>query len=282
MPAFPPSHGDDQAALWNGNAGRAWVDAQPILDHLFAPVAERLIQAADISPGHTVLDVGCGTGATTLRAAEAAGPGGTCTGIDLSEPMVAHARQRAAGAASPARFVCADAQTHAFAPRAHMRLLSRFGLMFFADPVAAFANLLGATAPGGTLTAMVWRSAAENPFMTTAERAALAARPDLPLQRAAGPGQFALADERRAKHIVEEGGWTDISLTPVDLPLALPLGALPTYVMRLGPLGRILPSVPEDARAALLAEVHSAFTPFVRDDAVHFDAACWLMRARRG
>ncbi|KTT23479.1 class I SAM-dependent methyltransferase [Pseudacidovorax intermedius] len=285
MTPSPPSAADDQAALWNGAGGRAWVEAQPILDQLFAPVAERLIDAAAIAPGHAVLDVGCGTGATTLLAAEAAGPDGSCLGVDLSAPMVAHARQRAAAAGSPARFVCADAQAHGFAPGAHAHLLSRFGLMFFADPVAAFANLHRAMAAGGTLTAVVWRSATENPFMTTAERAALSAQPALSgllSRRPDGPGQFAFADARRVDRILQAGGWTGVSLEAIDLPLQMPMAALPTYVARLGPLGRVLPDLAAGARPALLAAVQAAFAPFVVGERVAFDAACWLLRARRG
>lgn len=281
MTPSPLPAADEQAALWNGPGGQAWVDVQPMLDELFAPVAELMIETAAIAPGDHVLDVGCGTGATSLLAADAAGPTGSCLGIDISGPMVDRARQRAAAAASPARFVCADAQTHTFGPGARTRLLSRFGLMFFADPAAAFRNLHRAAAAGGTLTAIVWRSATENPFMTAAERAASAALRGLPLRRSDGPGQFAFADAGRVGRLMHEGGWTDVSLEPVDLPLQMPLTVLPVYVERLGPLGRILPSVAAEARPALLTAVQSAFTPFIRQERVCFDAACWLLRGRK-
>ena len=145
-------------------------------------------------PERRVLDVGCGTGSTTLAVARLLGAKGRCTGIDISEPMIAAARARAEREGTPASFIRADAQTHAFEPASFDMIISRFGVMFFDDSVRAFANLRRAARDDAELRFIAWRSAAENPFMTTAERAAAPLLPNLPARRPDAPGQFAFAD----------------------------------------------------------------------------------------
>ncbi|MBW8720333.1 MAG: class I SAM-dependent methyltransferase, partial [Variovorax paradoxus] len=171
---------NEQAALWNGRGGRAWVDAQESLDQLFAPFENLLVDEARAASAQRVLDVGCGTGATTLAIAGVLGAAGHCVGADISEPMIAAARVRAERAGIPASFICGDVQRHAFEPASFDLVVSRFGVMFFDSPVQAFANLRHAAKDGAMLRAIAWRSAAENPFMTTAERAAAPLLPNLP------------------------------------------------------------------------------------------------------
>jgi ubiquinone/menaquinone biosynthesis C-methylase UbiE len=185
---------DDQAARWNGPAGHAWVDAQAVLDETLQPFEDLLVEAVVAARGSRVLDVGCGTGATTLAVARRLGAEGRCVGIDISEPMIAAARARAEREGTPAGFIRADAQDHAFEPAAFDTIISRFGVMFFDDFVRAFANLRRAATDDAELRFIAWRSAADNPFMTTAERAAAPFLPNLPARRPDAPGQFALAD----------------------------------------------------------------------------------------
>ena len=139
---------EDQSRLWNGPAARGWVENQDLLDRVFRPLEALLVDS--ISGSQTrVLDVGCGTGGTTLAAARQLGANGESIGIDISEPMIAVARARAEREAAPARFICADAQEYAFEPASVDRIISRFGVMFFANPVRAFANLRRAAADEG-------------------------------------------------------------------------------------------------------------------------------------
>lgn len=270
---------EDQRALWNGSAGQAWVDAQETLDAMLRPFEDLLVEAVAAGPGGRVLDVGCGTGSTTLAFARRLGEKGQCTGVDVSAPMIAAARARGERARSSARFVCADAEEHPFEPASHDMIVSRFGVMFFADPVRAFANLRGATSVGGELRIVVWRSAADNPFMTTAERAAAPLLPQLPARRPDGPGQFAFADEGHVREILEHGGWTDVDLQPLDVTCTLPEPELLGYVTRLGPIGRILPALDEGARTHVVDTVRAAFDPFVHGTEVRFTAACWSVGA---
>lgn len=269
---------EEQHKLWNGTSGRAWVEAQQPLDDLFRPFEQWMVE---VSTGHSrVLDVGCGTGSTTLAIARGLGASGRCVGIDISEPMLALARSRAERAGSSATFICANAQTHTFEPESYDLLVSRFGVTFFDEPVRAFANLLGAMRSGGEMRVIAWRSAADNPFMTTAERAAAPLLPTLPPRKADGPGQFAFADRNRVQHMLEASGWDDVNLQPLDMPCVLPEKELTRYFTQLGPVGSILQNADAETRTRVVKIVRAAFDPYVHGSEVRFTAACWSIGAR--
>jgi ubiquinone/menaquinone biosynthesis C-methylase UbiE len=276
----PLQSASEQAVLWNGQAGRAWVEAQALLDQMFKPLEELLVDAALAQPRARVLDVGCGTGSTTLAVAARLGAKSQCLGIDISEPMIAAAQARAERVAVPASFVLADAETHAFEPASFDLIISRFGVMFFDDPVRAFANLRRAARAGGELRFIAWRSPAENPFMTAAERAAAPLLPGLPPRQPNAPGQFAFADPQRVRRILEESGWEEIDIRPLDVRCRLPETDLMAYLARLGPLGRVLPELDENTRSRVLEVARAAFEPYVQGDWVSYDAACWSVGAR--
>jgi ubiquinone/menaquinone biosynthesis C-methylase UbiE len=271
----------DQAALWNDSAGRAWVDRQESLDRLFKPFEDLLVDTVAKHRAQRVLDIGCGTGSTTLAIARLlAKSAGSAVGLDISEPMIALAKRRAERVTAPPRFVCADAQTYAFEPASFDLVVSRFGVMFFDDPVGAFANLRRAVAPNGALYVIVWRSPKDNPFMTAAERATAPYLPQLPPRRPDEPGQFAFADRDRVRSILEQSGWAKVDSQPLDLPCTLPLNELDDYIMRLGPLGRVLPQLDDRTREQVVTAARSAFAPFVHGAEVRFTAACWSVGAR--
>jgi SAM-dependent methyltransferase len=271
---------NEQAKLWNGTAGRAWVEEQALVDRVLAPFQELLLEAVRASRPRRVLDVGCGTGSTTVAVARLLGESGRCTGIDVSEPMIAAARARAERERAPASFVCADAQAYAFEPGSFDLIISRFGVMFFTDPVQAFANLGCAARDGAELRFIAWRSPAENPFMTTAERAAAPFLPNLPAREPDAPGPFALADAGRVTRILEEGGWTAIDLQPVEVPCTLPEKDLLRYLSRFGPVGMALGEADEPTRTRVLETVRAAFDPYVHGPDVRYTAACWMVGAR--
>jgi SAM-dependent methyltransferase len=276
----------EQRARWNGPAGRAWVDTQESLDRLFKRFEELLVDAVSAerrsktSDVLDVLDVGCGTGGTTLAVARRLGAKGRCVGVDISNPMITAAQARAEHEGTTVRFICADAQVHAFEPARFDTIISRFGVMFFDDPVRAFANLRRAAKDDALLRLVVWRSATENPFMTTAERAAAPLLPNLPPRRPDGPGQFAFANHDRVHSILEESGWSGIDIQPIDVDCTLPETELEGYVTRLGPVGLILQEVDDRTRAGVVETVRRAFDPYVRGSEVEFTAACWIVGAR--
>ncbi len=273
---------EEQAKAWNGPSGTAWIEAQQVLDGMFRPIEELFVEAVSAAGAGRVLDVGCGTGSTTLAIARRLGAKGRAIGVDISEPMIAVARASAERDRLPASFVAADAQTHAFEPASIDMIVSRFGVMFFDDAVRAFANLRRAAADGAVLQCIVWRSAAENPFMTTAEHAAAPLLPNLPPRQPNAPGQFAFADARRVQSILEQSGWTGIDIQPIDVECTLPETELNRYVTRLGPVGMVLREADEGTRRKVADTVRTAFAPYVHGAEVRFTAACWNVMARSG
>ncbi len=268
-----------QHEIWKGTGGRGWVKAEPLLDHIFKPLEHLLADAASATSARRVLDVGCGTGATTVAVARRLPADGVCTGLDLSEAMVEAARARAGREGVPARFVCADAETHAFEPASVDLIISRFGVMFFADPVRAFANLLTAASRDAELRCITWRHAAENPFMTTAEWAAEPLLPGVARRTHNEPGQFGLADPALATRILAESGWRQVQIAPLDVPCVFPASELDLYLGCLGPVGRALQSADEVTRDKVVAAVRPAFGPYLVGDEVRFTAACWMISA---
>ena len=268
--------------MWNGASGEAWVRAQALLDASFVNFERVLVDAVTRAGARHVLDVGCGSGATTLAIARHLGTTGSCTGVDISAPLVELARARAARDGVRAAFLLADAQTHDFAHGGYDLAVSRFGVMFFEDPVAAFANLRGALRGGGQLRAISFRAASENPFMTAAERAAAPLLPDLPPRRPDAPGQFALADRAHVHGILAAAGWSEIDLAPIDVPCAFPAGELDGYFTRLGPVAPVLRDADAATRARVIERLRAGFAPFVHGAEVRFNAACWMIGATAG
>lgn len=267
----------EQRELWNGDGGQAWVALQPLLDDVLGPFERLLVEEVrSADPRPPLLDVGCGAGATTLALAREVGE---CEGVDVSEPLVTAAIRRASEAGLDVRFICADAQRHRFEPSRYGAVVSRFGVMFFDDPDAAFANLRSAARDGAILRLVAWRSPAENPFTTAAERAAAPLLP-LPPRDLSAPGQFAFADGSRVRSILEGAGWRDVELEPIEVACSLPASELVRYVTNLGPLARALAGADEATRQAVLDVVLPAFEPFVHDGVARIDAACWLIRGR--
>lgn len=279
MPAMKANANREQCALWNGASGEMWVQEQVLLDATYANFEQLLVDEVVTTGARRVLDVGCGSGATTFAIARQLGASGTAVGIDISAPLVELARRRAAHDGIAAEFLLADAQTHEFYGAPYDLAVSRFGVMFFEDPVAAFANLRGAMRAGGRLRAVAFRAASENPFMTTAERAAAPLLTGIPPRRPDAPGQFGFANRERVESILAAAGWSQINLAPIDVPCTFPTSELVGYFQRLGPVGLALRNADDATRARLTGTIRAAFAPFVHGDEVRFDAACWMIRA---
>src|ERR1019366_3164307 len=206
---------DEQTALWNGTAARGWIAAQAALDRMYKPFEDLLAAAAGGVADGRVLDIGCGTGGTTRAAAR--GTKGHCLGVDISAAMIAAAQARAEQEGVAASFVCADAERYAFAPASFDMVMSRFGVMFFGDPVRAFANIRRAARQDARLRFFAWRAPAENPFLTEAERAAAPLLPLAPPRPPDAPGPFAFADPGRVSSILDKSGWADIEVRAMDI-----------------------------------------------------------------
>lgn len=256
-----------QVEYWNATAGPRWVAARQALDAQIGPLGEAAMDAARVAPGERVLDVGCGCGATSLELARRVGPTGRVVGIDVSTPMLEVAGEAARRAGlDRLSFVNADAQVHPFAPGSFDLVFSRFGVMFFADPVAAFRNLAAALRPGGRLAFVCWQAALRNPWMTVPMAAALAHMPAPPAAAPDAPGPFAFADTGRVRDILAAAGFADIAIETAERELAVAAGAdldaTVGFLMQLGPLGTALREADPALRDRVAAAVRAAVEPY--------------------
>jgi len=270
----------EMSALWNGTGGNAWVDLAPVLDQMFKGFEEMLADAAGESGAERVLDVGCGTGATTMAIARRLGPGTACTGVDISATMIGAATERTADGFPAPEFIVADAAAYPFEEGEFDLLTSRFGVMFFEDPVAAFANLRRAMRASGGLRLFAWRGPEDNPFMAAGARATRHLLPEMPERRPGAPGQFAFADGGWVAEMLAAAGWESVEVEPVDVPCAFPESGLLPYLTRLGPVGQALDDADEAARAEVIGALRDTYAPYVDGDEVRFTAACWSVGAQ--
>ena len=236
-------------------------------------------------PGERVLDIGCGPGTTVLELAKRVGPGGHVLGADVSEPSVARARERIAAAGlRHAEVIVADASVHPFPPDSFDLTFSRFGIMFFSDPVASFANVRRAMKPGGRLTLAVFRPASEKLWPNAPLEAVRRLLPPIPTPGPEEPGPFSWADPARVHRILEGAGFSEVSLTPLDpvIQLAGPAGEAEAadFVMAMGPLARVLPSLSTAQRESVRATLEVYFRGHTTSQGVVLPAEIWVVRAR--
>lgn len=273
-----------QIDYWSGPAGQKWADLADTIEQTLAPTVPMLVSAIAPRSGETILDIGCGAGALSVALAAEVEPGGRIYSLDVSPPLLAVAERRFTACPTPPHIIHADAQTCAW-KRSYDAAVSRFGVMFFDDPVAAFANIARALRPQGRLLFQCWRPPAENEWVRRILPVIRAVAPDLPPVDPHAPGPFALADHERTADILQQAGFDSIRMTPADFAMRLgdgvdALAQAVEFYLKIGPLAAALASGDRDAAKArqLLSD---ALAPLAGRDAVAFEAATWLVSARR-
>jgi SAM-dependent methyltransferase len=287
---------DAQVEYWNGRAGEIWTRNQARLDRAFAPLTYALVEKAAPARGEKIVDVGCGCGDLALALASRVGHAGHVMGIDVSKPMLERAQARAnavAGDHGALAWVEADATSQAFVAEYDL-LASRFGVMFFADPIAAFGNLRRALKPGGRFAFLCWRPLDCNPWLAfplAATRELLGPQP--PAEPFA-PGPFALSDPTRVEKILREAGYCEVSTTLVDGSVLLGradagVGAEANaqavddaleLALRTGPVAALLREADEATRLEARQRVAAALKTIVADGEVRLPGSCWLYTGR--
>jgi SAM-dependent methyltransferase len=272
----------EQAEHWNSAQTRHWVDQDEHHDRMLRPFTVRLLDAAAVEPGERALDIGCGCGHTTRAVAAAAAPG-QVLGVDLSAPMLDRARQLAEASGLDVDFVQADAQTHPFPAGAFDVAISRFGVMFFDDPVAAFANVRAGLAGGGRCLFVCWQPLADNPWVrVTVEAMRRHVEAPEPADPHA-PGPFSLADPGRLRSILGEAGFGDVQVEPLHETLWLgdDTEQALDFLLHTGLARSFLDPAPPDAAARAVEATRAALDRHHGDGGVRVGSAAWLVRARR-
>lgn len=266
----------EQIEYWNGQAGQTWVAAQERMDVLLSPLSRQALDKADAQPGERAIDVGCGCGDTTLALAER---GAAVWGVDISEPMLARAKQRASGI-EHVKFSRTDAATQSYTAD-HQLLFSRFGVMFFADPMSAFSNLRTALAEDGRMCFMCWQAPVVNPWVSVAGRAIQPYLPDLRPADPKEPGPFAFADEDYLRDILSQAGFADVRLdhATADLHLGDDLDMAVRFQGEIGPIARILAELDGAEKEQALTAVREALADHLSADGLDLGAATWLVSA---
>ncbi len=275
----------DQAAAWNGAQSVSWLDREDQHANAARAHRERLLAAAAVQPGEQVLDVGCGTGKTTLaaaRAAGAAGAVGAALGIDISAPMLERAREHAAAEGlANATFRVADAQVEPLGVDRFDAVMSKFGVMFFADPVAAFANFARATKPGGRLAFVSWRNLADNEWLQVMRGAAAQGR-ELPAPPEDAPGMLGLAGRGHVTEVLTAAGWSDVAMEAVDVPFVLgPIDEACAFAAEVGVVKAVLEGLEGAAGDRALADLRTTLAAHEVDGEVALGSGIWLVTARR-
>jgi len=271
----------DQVDFWNGRMGHEWVVLQERMDANLSAIHQVLMPFAAPRAGEAVLDIGCGTGTTSMALADAVGPNGRVTGLDVSREMLGLARLRGQGRAN-LDFVESDASQAAFQPEYDL-LFSRFGVMFFDDPAAGFANMRKAAKPGGRIAFACWRTPQENLWASAPMAAAKPFLPDAAPPDPLAPGPFALADAARVRAILEQAGFKDVRIEKFDgvMDMGRDLDLAAAQMLRIGPVARAAAELGEASKVKITAAVRDALGRFVRaDGSIAPPVACWLVGAR--
>lgn len=271
-----------QVEAWNGPMGEQWAASEARTERGLAPVLAALLDWAAPAPGQRVVDVGCGAGGTTLALAQAVGATGEVIGIDVSAVILAAARARLADTPNT-RLEQADALTWTLEGEPADLLFSRFGVMFFGDPVAAFANLRRALAPGGRFAFAAWAAIADNPWIDLPLQAALTVIPPPPPADPDEPGQFAFGNPARVRRILHDAGYALLRQRGFDFTMRYPaddLARTAAGIANMGQVGRLLRDRPPEQRASAEAAIAAILPAHVRDGWIDLPARVWLFDAR--
>lgn len=275
----------DQIEFWNGDAAKRWVTLGERMDAMLRPLGHAAMDRAAPEPGQHVLDVGCGCGETTIDLAHRVAPGGSVTGIDISSVMLSRATAREKpGNGVSVTFQNADAETQRFEEASFDHVFSRFGVMFFQNPTAAFSNLRKALRPQGRLTFICWRAPRENPWV--AVPISVAKRhvewPESP--PAEGPGEFAFADRARFEDVLSSAGFQVDTIDSLDTDVTVAGGgdvrAVIEFFMQQGPAARVMGEATDAQRDAVKADLEGELARYVTPQGVRMTTGTWLVSAK--
>ena len=282
-PMAQPPIAPYQRDYWSGDAGQRWAQWASRTDHALSDVTKLLLARIKAQPGEVILDVGCGAGELSLLLADQLGVEGRVYGVDISPPLLAEARAREKQAVRAPHWIEADAQNAEWY-RQHDAIVSRFGVMFFEDPPAAFANLAKALKAGGRMVFACWQGPEVNPFFSELGALARRIKTDLPPADPQAPGPMSLADPARIRSLLESAGFADIEIS--DHPMQHHASHGPDalnqaieYFMEIGPMAMVAtqgtPTQQAEARVAL----REYLAGHQQGESVSMPGRIWCVRA---
>jgi ubiquinone/menaquinone biosynthesis C-methylase UbiE len=269
---------------WNSAHGERWADDafRARQDRAQGPFGEAAMDALGLQDGQHVLDIGCGSGSTTFELAARVGPAGHVLGVDISAPQLESARRRArALGLSNVAFENQDAAVFPFATAVFDRAFSRFGVMFFTQPVDAFANIRSGLKPGGRIAFACWQTRERNPWLTMAVTVAIHYLPAPAPVAPEAPGAHAFSDPQRVNRILSEAGFTSIEITPVEHALQFEpdIAGTAAQLIQYGPMATAIAEAPENIRERIKTDLGEAIQGYQTSDGVRIDGAVWIVSA---
>ncbi len=277
---------EEQVKYWNGEAGKRWAQQDSTMERLLRPITEVLLAHAKVEGCTSAIDVGCGCGSQSMMLAEQLGPDANVLGVDISEPMLQIAiekTQTQTASRAQVEFMHADASVHNFATDSFDLLFSRFGVMFFDDPVAAFSNLRAAMQTPGRLAFCCWQAMKENDWTWIPLRAALQHLPPPEPPAPHAPGPFAFADGERLRAILADSGFSDINV--VSQRMTMRFSEAPTLaesvreLAKIGPIASLLVDKDEAVLDKIFNSMEETLAPYYKDGALNLPVAIWLVTA---
>jgi len=270
----------EQADLWNGRLGKAWVNVEDYIDGMMAPLSTVALEAVNAKPSDRIIDIGCGCGTTSFSLGAT---GAAVWGVDISTAMIDRANEKD-NAAGNVAFSVGDAASQQYTAD-HTVVFSRFGVMFFADSVKAFANIRSALVPGGRLVFVCWQPPSANPWLSIAGAALQPFQPaDAPPPDPEAPGPFRFGVPEDTRKVLSSAGFTNIAMQPVvkDLHLGDTIDEVMRFQSNVGPLSSLLETLDESRHAQATAAVRDAFAAKADSKGINLEAATWLVTATNG
>lgn len=274
----------NQRDFWSGKGGDIWVERQNAMDTMLSPLGEAALNKLNLNEGENVLDIGCGCGHTTLNIAKRISPDGQVTGLDISEPMLKRAKESANEMSiSNASFNCVDVQTDDMGEEVYSAAFSRFGVMFFEDPVAAFCNINKSLITGASLSFVCWQSPALNPWQSLFIEA-VKKYVDLPSPPPRSPSPFAFMESEYVSSILEESNFQNIMIEGHEAEVNMFSGrslsdSVKDYISINPVVSEMLKDSPEEQKTEIINSAIDAFSPYYAEKGLMFPSATWLVTA---
>jgi len=277
----------EEIDYWNGQAGQNWINENRLTDTMYQPFGDMAVARAEPTPGEHILDIGCGCGTTTMKLAKLVSPGGAITALDVSSVMLEVAQDRASSAAAPINFLNADAETYTLNPESYDVMFSQFGVMFFANPAAAFANFYQALKPGGRIAFVCWRGPDRNPFMMVPFNAVHRFMPELaPPNPDAPASPLSFESKEKVGGMLNGAGFVDLLFEPFETEASMGEGSLEEctrYIVAFagGTVGAVIRGAGDENTPAIVSALQAGLAPYHTGDRIELGASAWIVSARR-